>query len=93
MDLYLNIVCSSERREVLPSEVVGLAPIEQNIISRVNGSISAGLTYTQANEALQCNLGLDSSYRDRKYYESLNGSSISKTIQPDPTSLALTTGT
>jgi putative salt-induced outer membrane protein YdiY len=75
-DLHLKIVGSSGSREVLLSEVVGLAPIEQNIMSRVNGSISAGLTYTQANEALQYNLGLDSHYRDRKYYVSLNGSSI-----------------
>lgn len=73
--LHIKVVGTSETDEVALSDVVILAPIEHGVLQRLNGSITAGLTYTQANEALQYNIGLDTNYRDRKNYLTLSASS------------------
>lgn len=73
---HLKIVGADESLEVALSDIVLLAPIEHGILERIDGTISAGLTYTQANEALQYNVGLNASYRDRKNYVTLSASSI-----------------
>lgn len=75
-DLHLKVVGTADSKEVPLSEVVRLAPIEHGVLQRINGSITAGLTYTQSNEALQYNLGLDAHYRDRKNYVTTSGSRI-----------------
>lgn len=73
---YIKIVSTTETIEVKLSDVVRLAPIEHTFFQRLRGSLTFGLTYTQANNALQYNLGFDTNYRSRSNYGTLNGSSI-----------------
>jgi hypothetical protein len=73
---HLRIVSSTGTIEVKLSEVVRLAPIEDSFFQRLNGSFTFGLTYTQANNVLQYNLGFNANYRSRSNYGTLTGSSI-----------------
>lgn len=77
--LHIKIVGSSETIEVRLSDILELAPIEHGSFQRLNGSINFGLTYTQANQALQYNVGLDANYRSRKNFAALTASSIFNT--------------
>ena len=74
--MHVNIVGTDGSLEVALSEVVMLAPIEDGVFERIDGTVSAGLTYTQANEVLQYNVGLNAHYRDRRNYVTLSASSI-----------------
>jgi len=73
---HLKVVGSAGTIEVKLSDVVRLAPIEHTFWQRLSGSFNFGLTYTQTNDALQYNIGFDTSYRSRKNYGVLSGSSI-----------------
>jgi len=53
---HLKVVGATDTIEVKLSDVVRLAPIEHTFWQRLNGSFNFGLTYTQANEALQYNI-------------------------------------
>lgn len=79
--LHIKIVGSTETIEVKLSDVVLLSPVEHGFWQRLDGSVSFGLTYTQANEALQYNASLTTHYRSRKNFGSLNASSIFNTQQ------------
>jgi hypothetical protein len=59
---HLKVVGPSGAVEFKLSEIVRLAPIEDTFWDRLNGSLNFGLTYTQANGALQYNLGVDAGY-------------------------------
>lgn len=72
----LRIVTDDGPQDVALLDVVILAPVEHGFWNRINGSINAGLTYTQANEALQYNVDFDAAYRDKKHFSTLSGSSI-----------------
>lgn len=74
--LHLKVAGPAGTIEVKLSEVVRLAPIEHTFWQRLSGSFSFGLTYTQNNNVLQYNIGFDTSYRSRKNYGVLSGSSI-----------------
>jgi len=76
---YLNIVGAERTVEVKLSDVVDVAPIEHSFWARMNGSVNFGLTYTQANEALQYNLGVNANYRSRKNLAKFSASSIFNT--------------
>ncbi len=77
--LHLMVAGTTGKTEVKLSDIVRLAPIEHNFLDRLTGSLNFGLTYTQANEALQYNLGFDANYRSLKNYGTLSGSSIFNT--------------
>ena len=77
--MYLKVVGSAGTFEFKLSDVVRLSPIEDTFWDRLNGSLNFGLTYTQANGALQYNLGYDANYRSRKNYATLTASSIFNT--------------
>jgi len=76
---HLKVVGSTGTIEVKLTDVVRIAPIEHTFWQRLNGSLNFGLTYTQANEALQYNLGFDTNYRSLKNYATLSASSIFNT--------------
>ncbi len=76
---HLKVVGSAGAIEVKLSDVVRIAPIEHTFWQRLNGSLNFGLTYTQANEAIQYNLGFDANYRSHKNYGTLSASSIFNT--------------
>jgi hypothetical protein len=48
-------------------DVVRLAPLGSTFIARIDGSISLGFSFTQANEQTQWTLNGDASYRARRY--------------------------
>jgi hypothetical protein len=73
---HLKVVGPSGTVEFKLSNIVRLAPIEDTFWDRLNGSLNFGLTYTQANGALQYNLGVDSNYRSRKNYGTFSAQSI-----------------
>jgi hypothetical protein len=77
--MHMKVVGSAGTIEVKLSDVVHVAPIEHGFWQRLNGSINFGLTYTQANQALQYNFGLDTHYRSRKHFGTLSASSIFNT--------------
>lgn len=76
---HLKVVGSAGTIEVKLTDVVRIAPIEHTFWQRLNGSLNFGLTYTQANEAFQYNLGFDANYRSLKNYGTLTGTSIFNT--------------
>jgi hypothetical protein len=75
----LSIVGPSGSIQVDLAEIVEIVPIEHGFWKRLDGSVNFGLTYTQANDALQYNLSGDASYRTRKSYATLSGQSIFNT--------------
>ena len=76
---HLKVAGSAGTIEVKLNDVVRIAPIESTFWQRLRGSLNFGLTYTQANEALQYNLGFDANYRSLKNYGTLTASSIFNT--------------
>ena len=75
----LSIVGPSGTIEVKLADVVQIVPIEHGFLKRLDGSVNFGLTYTQANDALQYNLSGHAHYRTRRNYASLSGQSIFNT--------------
>jgi hypothetical protein len=57
-------------------EVVRLTPIQRNFWQRFNGSLTLSLGYTQANNLIQWNGSGNVSYRTRKWYLNLAGSTF-----------------
>ena len=73
---HLSIVNDSGTIEVDLADIVMIVPIEHEFWKRLDGSVNWGLTYTQANNALQYNLSGDATYHSRKTYAQLSGQSI-----------------
>ena len=73
---HLSIVNDSGAIEVDLADIVMIVPIEHSFWKRLDGSVNWGLTYTQANNALQYNLSGDAIYHSRKTYAQLSGQSI-----------------
>jgi hypothetical protein len=76
---HLTVLEESGSIEVKFSDVVEIVPIAHGFWRRLDGSVNFGLTYTQANNALQYNLSGDASYRSQKNYATLSGQSIFNT--------------
>jgi hypothetical protein len=76
---HLRIVGPDGPLEVELSEIVEIVPFEHGFWKRLDGSVNFGLTYTQANDALQYNFSGDATYRTRKNYGTLSGQSIFST--------------
>lgn len=57
------------------SKVVGLTEIEDKFRERFDGSVTAGVSLTKANNYVNYNLGLDMTYTTKKYVSSLDLSS------------------
>jgi hypothetical protein len=76
---HLSIVGPAGTIEVELADIVQIVPIEHGFLKRLDGSVDFGLTYTQANDALQYNLSGDATYRTRKNYATLSGNSIFNT--------------
>jgi hypothetical protein len=72
----LVILTATEPLDVALDEVVSIVPVEQGFWKALDGSISFGLTFTQASETLQYNLSGDAERRTRKRYSTLTGQSI-----------------
>jgi hypothetical protein len=76
---HLRIVSSDGAIEVALADVVGIVPIEHGFFRRLSGSVNFGLSYTQANEAIQYNFSGDASYRSRRNFATATGQSIFNT--------------
>jgi hypothetical protein len=76
---HLSIVGPSDTIEVGLAEIVEIVPIAHGLWKRLDGSVNFGLSYTQANAALQYNLSGDANYRTRKTYATVSGQSIFNT--------------
>jgi hypothetical protein len=73
---YLRIIWEDEPIEVPLADVVIIAPIEKRFMKRLAGSFDFGLSYTQANEAIQYNLNFRSTYRSRRIFATLDAQSL-----------------
>jgi hypothetical protein len=73
---HLSIVADSGTIEVKLSDVVEIVPIAHGFWKRMDGSVNFGLTYTQANNALQYSLNGNASYRSHRNYATISGQSI-----------------
>jgi putative salt-induced outer membrane protein YdiY len=72
----LKIIDGSEIHEVKLMDVVGLAPIEHGFWKRLDGSLDAGLSFTQSNQAVQYSFSADVRNRTRKRLSTLGINSI-----------------
>jgi putative salt-induced outer membrane protein YdiY len=84
--LKLRVGSGSNLREVPLAEVIRIAPIEQGgFVDRLDGYVTAGYDYTQANDLQQFTFTGGLSSRDEKRQWSLDGSTtiISQTGQDD----------
>jgi len=75
----LSIVSPSGAIEVDLADVVAIAPIEDGFWKSLDGSVSFGLTYTQANDSIQYNLSGNATRRKPKTYAEVSGQSIFNT--------------
>lgn len=75
----LRIVSSGGATEIDLKDVVEMVPIEHGFLKRLDGSVNFGLSYTEANAAVQYNLSGDVSYRTRRNYATFSGQSIFNT--------------
>jgi hypothetical protein len=58
------------------SDIVRLTPIEERLLNRFEGSISAGISYSKGSDSRQTNLAFDATYYDDRYQANLSLSSI-----------------
>ena len=58
------------------TQVVQMTPIEDEVVNRLDGEITAGYNFTKANEVEQLNLGLDLEYRTETRIFSLDFDSV-----------------
>jgi len=72
----LAIVTPDGTLEVGLDEIVEILPLEHGFLKRLHGSANFGLSYTQANDALQYNISGDATYRTRRNYSTISGQSI-----------------
>lgn len=56
--------------------IVGLTPIRKGFLGRVDGSLSLGFSFAQANSATNLNFDFDASLRSKKYLRKVSVSSI-----------------
>lgn len=57
-------------------QVVRITPIEEEFLERFDGSLSAGMSLTKANDYQQFNFGLDLEYLTEKYYSTLDARAL-----------------
>ncbi len=57
-------------------EIVRLTPIRKTFLGRIDGSLSLGLSFAQANNATNFNFAFNASLRSRKYLRKMSASSI-----------------
>lgn len=58
------------------NEIVRMTPIEERLLNRFEGSISAGISYSKGSDSRQTNLALDTTYYSDRYQANLSLSSI-----------------
>lgn len=69
-------VGGSEGQVARMSDIVRLTPIEERLLNRFEGSISAGISYSKGSDSRQTNLAFDATYYDDRYQANLSLSSI-----------------
>jgi len=75
-DGELKIVDASEVKTVKLADVVSVAPIEHGFWKRLDGSVDAGLSFTQSNKAIQYSFSADVRNRTLKRLSTLQINSI-----------------
>ena len=90
-DDTLRILTAFGTFDVERQMVVEIIPIEGTFWKRLEGDVSAGLSYTKSTDLLQFNLGGKARYRRLKSQTDFNYSSIisSRTDEPEKTNSAL----
>lgn len=58
------------------NEIVRMAPIEERLLDRFEGSVSAGISYTKGSDSRQTNLAFDSTYYAERFQANVSLSSI-----------------
>lgn len=72
----LLIIGANGPIDVALADVVLISPVEQGFWKRLDGSLDFGLSYTQANKALQYNMNFNANYRSHGSFATLDGQSI-----------------
>jgi hypothetical protein len=76
-DADMVVVSTSSGSERLTlATIVRISPVGGTIWSRMDGSVDAGFSFTQANVQTQWSLNTDVSYRSRRWLSSLSGDSL-----------------
>lgn len=69
-------VGGSDGQPARMNEIVRMTPIEERLIDRFEGSISAGISYTKGSDTRQTNLAFDATYYSERYQANVTLSSI-----------------
>lgn len=70
------IVTDGEPRLEARNDMVRMAPMQDRILDRFTGSVSAGVTYTKGTDQTQVNFSLSSMYFAEKFHASISASSL-----------------
>lgn len=70
------IVAGVERQAAARNDMVRMAPMQERILDRFDGSVSAGVTYTKGTDQTQINFGLNALYLAEKFHATINASSL-----------------
>lgn len=72
----LNVAAGTLDQFVAIPQVVRMEPIEESFLSRIDGSLDVGYSFTQSSGVTQINLGTHLSYRTRRADTDVNFTSI-----------------
>jgi hypothetical protein len=72
----VDVVHTSRTERLALDDIVRLAPLGGTIWTRMDGSISAGFSFTEANQQTQWTFDSTVSYRSRRWYSELSGDSL-----------------
>lgn len=70
------IVAGEQQRLEARDDMVRMAPMQERILDRFTGSVSAGVTYTKGTDQTQVNFSLSSMYFAEKFHASISASSL-----------------
>ena len=72
----VDVVDAAYKQRVSLNDIVRLAPLGGTLWKRLDGSISAGFNFTEANQQTQLTLDTTVSYRSRRWFSELEGDSL-----------------
>jgi len=72
----MQVIGEEETLTLEHASVIRIAPLEETFWGRIDGSLDAGFSFTQANDETQLSLSLEANYRSRRRLETVDLDSI-----------------
>jgi len=80
--MRIRIIQNGSFQDIFRWHIVRITPIKDRFVTRLNGNLDIGFSYTKASEVQQFNFGGDISYRSRIHFVQLKLTSV-QTSQPE----------